>query len=293
MEWTTMRNHLEMDLFVLTAEHEGDEILREITLQHSITRRNGDLDRLSAQANPSLTQHDILRPFASTQRFNPSQTRLRKIASRLDNLTDSLLQYFPVEDDGKVDTAKNNPTVQENILLEKVQSLLEKVQFKYDDNLSLLTRLSELLDQLSAIHELLHQTLKQTTESLSIQHNGLIVAHGDHISATIEASLVKISLLRARAQRSLYGAKSQTQPGSDTTIASAIGIAYRKLKADEDRMREEERALDKKLKEYEELMAVVDGGLGGFRQVMNDWTRVRKETEECRKDLRRLGWTGD
>lgn len=109
----------------------------------------------------------------------------------------------------------------------------------------------------------------------------------------IEASLVKISLLRARAQHSLYGAKSQTRPGHEGTIASATAIAYRKLKADEVQMREEERILDQKLKEYEDLLALVDAGHGGFQQVVNDWTRVKKETEECRKDLRRLGWTGD
>lgn len=109
----------------------------------------------------------------------------------------------------------------------------------------------------------------------------------------IEASLVKIYLLRARALRSVYGTKSQTQPNNEGTVASAISVAYRKLKADEARMREEERQLDQKLSKYEELLTVVDGGQGGFQQVVNDWTRVKKETEDCRTDLRRLGWTGD
>lgn len=53
-------------------------------------------------------------------------------------------------------------------------------------------------------------------------------------------------------------------------------------------VKEEERALDQELGEYAQLLNLVDER-GGFAQVI-DWVRVRRETEECRQDLRRLGW---
>jgi hypothetical protein len=65
------------------------------------------------------------------------------------------------------------------------------------------------------------------------------------------------------------------------------------LKADEARLREEEGSLDQKLSQYENLLVVVDGTQGAFHQIVDDWTTVKKDTEECRRDLRRLGWTGD
>ena len=52
-------------------------------------------------------------------------------------------------------------------------------------------------------------------------------------------------------------------------------------------------SLDRQLQEYESLMQLVDGGRGGYRQVVSEWTKVKQETEDCMKDLRRLGWTGD
>lgn len=81
-------------------------------------------------------------------------------------------------------------------------------------------------------------------------------------------------------------------------MKDALSAAYGKLKRQEQRMEEEERELDRQLEEYGRLLQLVDGGRarsanGGFAQVVEDWSRVTKETEECRKDLRRLGWSGD
>jgi len=60
-------------------------------------------------------------------------------------------------------------------------------------------------------------------------------------------------------------------------------------------MKTESLSLDQQLHEYETLLQLVDGGknTGGYHQVVNDWTKVKQETDECKKDLRRLGWTGD
>lgn len=76
-------------------------------------------------------------------------------------------------------------------------------------------------------------------------------------------------------------------------MAKALAAASKKIKSDERRLVEEEQALDRELDEYARLLQLVDGPEGGFSQVVEDWTRVQKESAECRRDLRRLGWTGD
>ncbi|KAJ7449638.1 hypothetical protein FB451DRAFT_751180 [Mycena latifolia] len=108
---------------------------------------------------------------------------------------------------------------------------------------------------------------------------------------TIEALLVKVSLIRAQALNTVYDYRSPKKP--ELQMTAALAAAYAKLKEDEREMEEEERRLDRELAEYQTLLDMVDGGgSGGFRQIVADCARVEKETEECRKDLRRLGWTG-
>ena len=80
---------------------------------------------------------------------------------------------------------------------------------------------------------------------------------------------------------------------ANAATPQALASAYGKLKEEERRLAAEERALDKELAEYSRLLKLVDGQTGGFAQVVEDWTTIQKETEECRRDLRRLGWTGD
>jgi hypothetical protein len=121
--------------------------------------------------------------------------------------------------------------------------------------------------------------------------NGKRAATNDLLAATIEISLIKLSLVRARAHRALYDYTPTGRPQSNMT--DALSAAYAKLKRDERKMEEEESGLDHQLKEYETMLRMIDGHGGGFAQVVEDWTRVQKEKEECRRDLRRLGWTGD
>jgi hypothetical protein len=105
----------------------------------------------------------------------------------------------------------------------------------------------------------------------------------------IEASLVKISLIRARVQHALYNYQSHKDP--ELHMAHALSLAYGKLKDNERQMEDEELRLVHELTQFQSVLDVVDGGGKGFRQVVDDWARVKKETEECKKDLRRLGWT--
>jgi hypothetical protein len=76
-------------------------------------------------------------------------------------------------------------------------------------------------------------------------------------------------------------------------MTEALSAASKKAEEDERYLAKEERAMDRELAEYSRLLRLLDGPEGGFAQVVEDWTRVQRETEECRRDLRHLGWTGD
>jgi len=136
--------------------------------------------------------------------------------------------------------------------------------------------------------------LKQAISITLPAHDAARTASIDLLAATIEASLVKLSLIKARSERSLYNRQvngKDTEEGN--TMAQAIMVAHGALKREEKEMKAEANSLDRQLQEYESLLQLVDGGSGGYRQIINDWTKVKQGTDECLKDLRRLGWTGD
>jgi hypothetical protein len=62
---------------------------------------------------------------------------------------------------------------------------------------------------------------------------------------------------------------------------------------EEEALKMESRDLDRRIQEYEALLRLVDGSGGGYQQVVEDWVKIKQDTDECLKDLRRLGWTGD
>jgi len=78
-------------------------------------------------------------------------------------------------------------------------------------------------------------------------------------------------------------------------MTDALANLHRQLKDREEELVKEEEDVDRRVKEYDELLARGDGknGTSGFRQIVEDWRKVKREKGECRRDLRRLGWTGD
>jgi len=141
------------------------------------------------------------------------------------------------------------------------------------------------------MREKLDHELKQAVSVTLPTHNTVRTASVDLLAATIEASLVKLSLIKARSERSLYNQQFDGKEGN--TMAHAIVAAHGALKGDEQEMKAEANSLDRQLQEYESMLQLVDGGSGGYQQIINDWTKVKQGTDECLKDLRRLGWTGD
>ena len=103
----------------------------------------------------------------------------------------------------------------------------------------------------------------------------------------LETELLKLTLLRHRLHTSIYGHVSSN---SRAKMSDTLTAMHAKLSQREDALVAEEDALDRKLGEYNSLLGMVDGE---FKQIVHDYAAVMKETENCKKDLRRMGWTGD
>jgi len=99
-------------------------------------------------------------------------------------------------------------------------------------------------------------------------------------------------VIRARTHLSLYGYTSDEKPDK-RSLSRALEVAYHQAREEEYALDAEETELDRQLDGYTRVMQLVDGDGSSFAQVIEDWTQVKKETEECRRDLRRLGWTGN
>ena len=100
-----------------------------------------------------------------------------------------------------------------------------------------------------------------------------------------------LNAVRERTRRSFYNHK-HIETGPD--VSQALVLAYGALKEEEKDMRLETQKLDQQIQDYETLLKLVDGDSGGgYRQMVQDWLEVKQGTDECLKDLRRLGWTGD
>ncbi|KAK0457738.1 uncharacterized protein EV420DRAFT_475802 [Desarmillaria tabescens] len=144
------------------------------------------------------------------------------------------------------------------------------------------------MGEIREIHPLLQEELVQSLRKWPPILNSQRQAHHDFLATTIETSLIKLSLIRARCHKLLYGFRDDVDD-----MPSALMTMHSKLTEEESALEEEEAELDHQLHEYHRLLHVVDGNGSGFRQVLEDWSQIQKETEECQRDLRRMGWTGD
>ncbi|KAI0629266.1 hypothetical protein C8Q77DRAFT_1066335, partial [Trametes polyzona] len=166
------------------------------------------------------------------------------------------------------------------------------------------THVLELVEQLNTAEPALQSQLRSAFETLPPQLRAARTAEADVLAATIEAALLKLSLVRVRAHRALYGFSQQSSSAATSgasastssrraTVAQAVTAAHEALLSRQRAQEEEMRTLDGQISVYEGMLGLVEGGGGAFAQVVSDMARVKRETEECRRDLRRLGWTGD
>ncbi|EIM86687.1 uncharacterized protein STEHIDRAFT_168621, partial [Stereum hirsutum FP-91666 SS1] len=165
-----------------------------------------------------------------------------------------------------------------------------------------------------------------TPTNIPSKSNAQLSSRVSLLATSIDTTLLRLQLLRACFEESLYSfsappSKSKSGPvpkgthtrgtGQSRTFAEALQSSSQKLSEEESRLAAEEEELDRKLAEYEALLDIVDRDRGvgkerkrtvsnrddgrrrennTFGQVVDDWARVKKETEECVRDLRRLGW---
>jgi hypothetical protein len=123
-------------------------------------------------------------------------------------------------------------------------------------------------------------------KTLPAAMNAKHTASHNLLATTIETTLLKLSLVRSRLRSAIYNYASPSTQG--VTVSQAIVRLHEKLVARERATETQERDVHSRLKEYEQLLELVDGTGGGFAQVVKDLATVKRETEECRKDLR---WT--
>ncbi|KAH8093794.1 hypothetical protein BXZ70DRAFT_897331, partial [Cristinia sonorae] len=160
----------------------------------------------------------------------------------------------------------------------------------------------ELVEEINGIHPRLESTLLDAIQRFPPNIQTERTLRAEVLANTIETCLLKLSLMRYRTYAALYGfssTSSSTSPPTPNTPTSATMHAaltqtHTLLRTKDLAQQDEEKRLDKQLREYEKVMELVGRGRGGgFGQVVEDMARVKREMDECRRDLKRLGWTGD
>ncbi|KAJ7623282.1 hypothetical protein FB45DRAFT_925162 [Roridomyces roridus] len=211
-----------------------------------------------------LSEEDIRR-FGPPTAAIPQERVLEELQSTIDSISD----FFYAESSS---TSEN--------LVQDLEQMIQQIRVSEAEEDKAQLRIENLVQDLNEIHPRLHQRLTSALQKIPADLSALDTAQTDLLSMQIESSLVKISLIRAQVSRTLYTPR----------MNEALSAAFKRLKEEERAMEAEERKLDMELAAYQKLLDMVDGG-GGFRQVLADSAVVEKETEECRRDLRRLGWT--
>ncbi|KAJ7252724.1 hypothetical protein B0H12DRAFT_1117548 [Mycena haematopus] len=229
-----------------------------------------------------------IRRFApsSNPMFNVQAQNL--IAEEIDSVLQSITDFWNSSIPGS--NKIREPSSQD--LCHDIQTRLDAIEASEAEADNAYDRIQFSLETIQQIHPRLQHRLTHALEKFPPEIESRKSASNDLLAMTIETSLVKVSLIRAQVLELVYNYSSATNP--TLNMRRALSAAYTKLKENERELEDEELTLDRELAEYQALLDMVDGGgSGGFRQIVADTARVEKETEECRRDLRRLGWTGE
>ncbi|THH14636.1 hypothetical protein EW146_g5728 [Bondarzewia mesenterica] len=214
----------------------------------------------------------------------------RLLLVNVDETLTSVSDFFSSEDSGaETNTLERLP--------DNIQIALAALDGENIDLQRRRSRVERLVMDIDEIHPHLQASLADALQSLPSISEDQLTARTSLLSTTLETTLLKLSLLRARFRNSIYNASSTSRTAAiGPSLAIALKNAFTKQSEEESSLIDEEARLDGILKEYEGLLGMVDRsakgrGKGAFGQIVDDWVRVKSETEECRRDLRRLGWT--
>ncbi|KAK7060900.1 hypothetical protein VNI00_000633 [Paramarasmius palmivorus] len=165
--------------------------------------------------------------------------------------------------------------------LDSLADTQEEVELSYQ-------RIADLVKSINEAHAKLRKDLVEAHHKYPEPLRQKRAAEDALHVATIEAALVKLSLMRSRCHQALYDFAT-----GDAKMSDALQLAYESLREEAADLEEEAEGLDQQLLEYEALLDLVDGEgeTSRFRQMVEDWIRTQKEMEDCHRDLRRLGWS--
>uniref|UniRef100_A0A0W0G9W8 Uncharacterized protein n=1 Tax=Moniliophthora roreri TaxID=221103 RepID=A0A0W0G9W8_MONRR len=272
----------------LSRGHLRRKLLDDVLTELSISKRNGDA--LAKALNRKRTLHP-----RRTNAGLPNERELEESISEeaLIEELDSWLELIsgftePSDKQWKDDDASEHSL--SSSLPKRIQTILDEVSDMEEEVDVSYRKIEDLVTIINEAHPKLQSDLIDSLQKHPPSLNQKHVAQDALQITTIEAALVKLSLIRSRCHQALYDFKA-----GDAKISDALQLAYESLREEAANLEEEAGALDQQLLEYEGLLELVDGkgGSSGFRQMVEDWIRVQKEMEDCQRDLRRLGWTGD
>ncbi|KAF4610563.1 hypothetical protein D9613_006876 [Agrocybe pediades] len=275
------------------------EVLQDITLAHVQSTRQYTLpDAIDNSRSPrghGVFSDSELAAYGTPARRHLDPAIRQRLLSDVQATLSSIEEYLGGDVDTKEDQRGDEFTGH------RPQSLLEQIELRKGEIAMLRGQVdaatahaTQLAEEITQKGKDLSAKLTRATDTIFPLHDAARSASVDLFTAAIEASLIKLSLMKEQTKKNLYTYRPRSTLEQELpNMAQAVSTAYASLKEDEKKIKDEAASLDRELLEYESVLQLVDGDNGGYQQIVNDWTKVQRETDECLMDLRRLGWTGD
>ncbi|KZT65610.1 hypothetical protein DAEQUDRAFT_515589 [Daedalea quercina L-15889] len=130
-------------------------------------------------------------------------------------------------------------------LPDRIRSQCESIKCAHELSGTYRNHIAQMVDEINQLHPKLEEDLVDALSTLPPILNATRTAEADLLSTMVEASLIKLSLIRTRTHISLYGHASPSRPQANMTRALATAIG--KLRAKQRTQEEEEHELDAQL----------------------------------------------
>ncbi|TCD61783.1 hypothetical protein EIP91_007961 [Steccherinum ochraceum] len=211
-----------------------------------------------------LSKEDVMR-FA----YTPLKLDTRTQAHLQDALRKTLNSFFDVWAAGQ---GKPSPSHQQPIdyippnqrasralqLASEIHSQKQRTQETRDTISTTRRNISSLVNEINEIHPRLESNLLALLTAHGPGTHAQRTLRAEVLANTVEACLLKLSLLRYRSYSALYGFSSSSDEGEggegERSMTKALTETHTLLRRKDVAQREEERELDRQLAEYEAVM---------------------------------------
>ncbi|KAF9531772.1 hypothetical protein CPB83DRAFT_848702 [Crepidotus variabilis] len=269
--------YLELLKSLATEDPGLEDLLTDISLGNLLNSADGTI---------VLRQEDLTAYGTPTRRHLDSSTS-QKLLTEVNNTLEIISTLFHGENHRAKDNSLNKS------LPDSIECFTAEIISMEEQRAAHKDIVEALVQQINEAQGQYDGAVKTAILEVLPKYNQARAASIDLIAATIEASLQRLNLIRGQSQRAFYNHHANAIPGESKSVSQAIARAYEALKEEEKYLAAEAQTLDHQLQEYDTLLQLVDSGTSGYKQIIEDWAKTKRETDECRKDLRRLGWTGD